>query len=98
MTLADVPMAAWLYLLTISLITFCFYGIDKYRSMHHHRRIPESTLHVLALIGGTLGALIGQQVFRHKTKKLTFRLVFILIAISQACFIFWWVLHKSGTP
>ncbi len=42
------------------------------------RRVPEKTLHLLALFGGWPGALMGQRVFRHKTQKFGFRIVFWL--------------------
>ena len=71
------------YLIGISIIAFLFYGYDKYQSMHSGFRIPEITLHAIALAGGTPGALLGQQVFRHKTSKPSFRLWFCLIALAQ---------------
>ena len=64
-----------------SIICFFAYGIDKYRARSHQWRIPEKTLHTLAMIGGWPGALFGQQFFRHKTQKLGFRLVLWLIVI-----------------
>ncbi|MBU1296972.1 MAG: DUF1294 domain-containing protein [Gammaproteobacteria bacterium] len=62
---------------SLSLITFCFYGADK----HGKQRIRESTLHLLSLFGGWFGALLGQKVFRHKTKKWHFLLVFWLTVV-----------------
>jgi uncharacterized membrane protein YsdA (DUF1294 family) len=74
----------WVYLLVVSVVTFGFYGFDKYRAIQGGRRIPEMMLHVLTLAGGTLGALAGMYMFRHKTKKLKFRVVFMLIVTLQA--------------
>jgi len=65
----------WIYLIIISLITFLFYGYDKYQARNHNTRIPEVILHLLTLLGGTLGAFLGQVLFRHKTKKWKFQLV-----------------------
>lgn len=86
----------WIYLVAVSLVTFCFYGIDKRQAIHHNGRIPEAWLHLLALAGGTIGAFIGQQFFRHKTKKWKFRLIFIIIAVLQAGFIAWWILNNTA--
>ncbi len=64
-----------------SLCTFGAYGIDKRRAQTGNRRIPEKTLQFLALVGGWPGALVGQQVFRHKTQKLSFQLVFWMVVV-----------------
>ncbi len=61
--------------LMLSFVTFVLYGFDKRRARQNGRRVPENTLHLMALCGGWPGALIGQQVFRHKTQKLSFRIV-----------------------
>jgi|GEM_PF-2660439 len=45
--------------------------------------IPEAVLHLLALAGGTIGAIAGQLTFHHKTKKLSFRVIYIIIVIVQ---------------
>lgn len=59
-----------------SFITFLLYGFDKRRAVRGGRRIPEKTLHLYALLGGWPGAFLGQRVFRHKTSKLPFLIVF----------------------
>ena len=64
--------------LVLSLVAFVFYGFDKRRAQADGRRVPEKTLHLLALLGGWPGALMGQRVFRHKTQKLSYRIVFWL--------------------
>jgi len=51
-------------------------------------RIPEAVLHVVALLGGSPGALIGQELFRHKTRKHAFRLVLLAIFLLQAGLIY----------
>jgi len=81
-------------LIGISVIAFVFYGYDKRQAIRNRPRVPEVILHMLALLGGTPGAFIGQLVFRHKTKKLRFRIVFIAIALLQAgigyCYWLYW--------
>ena len=60
----------------LSLIAFITYGFDKRRAQKDGRRVPEKSLHLMAFFGGWPGALIGQRVFRHKTQKISFRIVF----------------------
>ena len=60
----------------LSVILFAAYGLDKSAAQHDRWRTSESSLHLLALAGGWPGALVAQQVFRHKTKKQPFRSVF----------------------
>ena len=62
----------------MSLASFVVYGMDKRRAQKDRRRIPEKTLHLLAFFGGWPGALMGQRIFRHKTQKIGFRIVFWL--------------------
>ncbi|NLW85177.1 MAG: DUF1294 domain-containing protein [Phycisphaerae bacterium] len=53
----------WIYLLTLSLTIFLFYGYDKYQAINQNTRIPEAILHLIALAGGTVGAFAGQLFF-----------------------------------
>jgi uncharacterized membrane protein YsdA (DUF1294 family) len=57
---------AWL--LTLGIVTFIYYGFDKYRAQRKQPRVAESTLTLLSLAGGFLGAWVGMFWFRHKTK------------------------------
>jgi uncharacterized membrane protein YsdA (DUF1294 family) len=61
-----------LYLL-LSLIAFAAYGLDKRAARRGGHRTSEQTLLTLGLLGGWPGALVAQQVFRHKTRKRSFR-------------------------
>jgi len=65
----------WIYLLGINLLAFILYGIDKRRAIKDKWRIPESTLLGIAIVGGAVGAWTAMQLFRHKTKHWTFRLL-----------------------
>lgn len=60
------------YLFCINLISFAMMGIDKDRAIRHRWRIPEKSLFLSALLGGSMGALLGMYLFRHKTKHATF--------------------------
>lgn len=71
------------YLIVVNLITFIIYGADKHRARQGRRRIQEMTLLVLAVVGGSLGALLGIYGFRHKTKHKKFTILVPLILICQ---------------
>ncbi|MHC4553621.1 MAG: DUF1294 domain-containing protein [Planctomycetota bacterium] len=72
------------YLIGINLVTLIAYGFDKRRAIKSAGRVPEIILHLLALTGGSPAAAVAQILFRHKTKKLSFQIVFIAIIILQA--------------
>lgn len=61
--------AIFLYVAVTNVIAFLMYGVDKWNAKKGLRRIPEKTLLAIAIIGGSVGAYMGMQVFRHKTKK-----------------------------
>ena len=60
------------YLIVINIVTFLVYGIDKWKAKQGSWRISEATLLILAVIGGSIGALLGMKIWHHKTmhKKL----------------------------
>jgi uncharacterized membrane protein YsdA (DUF1294 family) len=62
------------------------YGIDKFAAVGKKRRLPEATLHLVALLGGWPGAAIGQRLFRHKTRKASFLLKFLITAAAHSLF------------
>ena len=64
----------WLYL-GVSLVTFALYWQDKHSAISGRWRVSEKRLHLAELLGGWPGALLAQQVFRHKTRKLSFQLL-----------------------
>lgn len=71
------------YLLTINLLTFVTYGIDKYKARHKHWRVCEASLLLLAVLGGSPAALLAMHLFRHKTQHNKFRYGVPAILIAQ---------------
>ena len=61
------------YLLAINVLTFAVYGEDKWKARQGRWRVPEATLLGLAALGGSAGAWVAMQLFRHKTKTNKFR-------------------------
>ena len=76
-------VALWGYLILMNLIAFALYGIDKRRAKQGAWRISEYTLLLVALLGGSLGALLGMRYFRHKTRHGKFRYGIPLILLLQ---------------
>ncbi|WP_304525885.1 cold shock and DUF1294 domain-containing protein [Halomonas sp. I5-271120] len=60
----------------MSALTFVLYGLDKWAAQREAQRTSENTLHFCALLGGWPGALLAQQVFRHKSSKRPFQIIF----------------------
>lgn len=71
------------YLAAVNLIGFVLMGIDKHRAKKRGFRIPEATLFVIALIGGSIGSILGMYTFRHKTRHRRFVYGMPLILILQ---------------
>ncbi len=71
------------YLALVNVTAFIAFGWDKRCATTGERRIPERTLLGLAVIGGSVGAVAAQQVFRHKTRKEPFRTLLWLILAGQ---------------
>ena len=72
------------------------YGIDKSAAQSGEWRTPESTLHVLALMGGWPGALVAQRIFRHKSRKPSFRFAF-WATVALNCGALVWLLWTAGS-
>lgn len=78
-----------IYLLTINALGFLLMTVDKYKARKNLWRIPESTLMTIALIGGSIGSLMGMYTVRHKTKHLKFTLGIPVILVLQIVVVFW---------
>ena len=75
------------YLVVINLITFVSFGMDKWKAKKGKWRIPEKTLMMFAVAGGSVGALVGMYGFRHKTQHLKFVIGIPVILAVQAVII-----------
>lgn len=73
-----------IYLTIMNLFTLLAYGNDKHRARKNRWRISEKTLIILALAGGSAGAWLGMQLFRHKTQKPLFKIGIPCIFMLQA--------------
>ena len=79
----------FIYLVAVNLVALLMFGIDKLKARHSFWRIPEKTLILSALAGGSIGALSGMLLFRHKTRHKLFTIGLPLILLLQLLFILW---------
>ena len=77
------------WLAVINLLTFIVYGADKHRARKGKWRVPEKTLFLLPLLGGSIGALLGMRVFHHKTKHWYFVWGIPAILLAQIALAVW---------
>ena len=75
------------YFIFINIFTFIAFGVDKWRARHNRWRISEATLFLLAIFGGSIGALLGMHMWHHKTRHLHFIIGIPLIMLLQAILI-----------
>ncbi len=81
-------LAAWY--LAVSTICFVTYGFDKSAARAGRRRVSEGRLHFVSIIGGWPGAILAQQVFRHKSRKREFQIVFwITVSLNLGACVIW---------
>ena len=72
-----------IYLCIINIVAFILMGVDKSKAKNNRWRIRESVLFLVAAIGGSVGAILGMLIFRHKTKHKSFTIGLPLILIAQ---------------
>ena len=82
-------MSTWIkillaYLALVNLLTFILYGVDKRKAQKGAWRVPEKTLLLLPLLGGSVGGILGMQAFRHKTKHWYFKFGLPAMLVLQA--------------
>ena len=81
----------------LSAASFVLYGWDKRQAKVKGWRVAEKNLHLLSLLGGWPGALLGQNFFRHKTQKQSFRGAFWLTVVLHFCAVAY-VVYKGVPP
>ena len=77
------------YLLAVNVVAFAAFGIDKYKAKRGLWRISEATLLLLAVVGGSIGALLGMRIWHHKTQHAKFRYGLPLIILAQVALIYY---------
>jgi uncharacterized membrane protein YsdA (DUF1294 family) len=98
--LGDFRPLLWIWLIAVNAAAFLVFGLDKWKARRKAkneaiRRIPEKTLFLLAVLGGSAGAILGMRVFHHKTLHRRFRYglpVILVLQLALAAWIAWRVL------
>jgi uncharacterized membrane protein YsdA (DUF1294 family) len=86
---------ALIYLAVINVVTFFMYGIDKWKAKKSKWRIREAALLGLAVLGGSIGAWLGMQVWHHKTQHKKFKYGVPAIIIVQLALIVYFIISKT---
>ncbi len=85
----SIPLPLWVVILYTlsSALTYGLYALDKASAIQRAWRIPENVLHLLELVGGWPGALVAQDIYRHKTVKASYQAQFWMMVISNLAFL-----------
>lgn len=91
LNLSTVQAIIGIYLISVNLLGFIYFFIDKQKAKRQSWRTPEATLFTIAVFGGSIGCLLGMYLFHHKTRKrafyigmpliLAFQILIVLIAL-----------------
>lgn len=79
----------------VNVVTFLVFGLDKWKARRGARRVPEAWLLWLTFATGLFGAWIAMSVFRHKTRKTSFRLKMVLVSIVNVAWLVAWLWHRG---
>lgn len=90
------PVAILVFYSGASVVVLAAYWLDKAAAKHGDWRTQESTLHLLALIGGWPGAALAQKAFRHKSKKQEFQQAFWVTVLVNCCALAWLLTAKGS--
>lgn len=82
-TMQSITAVGLIYLIGINLAGFIIMGVDKKRAIRGAWRISEASLFLTAILGGSLGCILGMQHFRHKTKHWYFKYGMSMILVVQ---------------
>ena len=83
-----------IYLVSINVVTFFMYGIDKWKAKKSRWRIREAALLGLAVLGGSIGAWLGMKVWHHKTLHKKFKYGVPTIIIVQLALIVYYLYEQ----
>lgn len=81
-----------IYLVAINILGFVLMGVDKWKAKSRKWRIPEASLFFVAILGGSVGSIIGIYTFRHKTKHKKFTIGMPIILVIQVALVIWLLL------
>ncbi len=76
------------FLATVNIGSFYYFALDKRKALKHQHRIPEKSLLIMTLAGGTVGSLLAMVLFKHKTRKKSFLLKIFVIMVVQVLILY----------
>ena len=79
----------------VNIVTFLMFGLDKWKARRDARRIPEAWLLWLSFGTGLVGGWIAMSVFRHKTRKTSFRVKMVLVSLVNVAWLLAWLWHRG---
>lgn len=82
------------YFITLSVLSFALFGLDKSKAKQNKNRISEFTLLLISFLGGSLGSLLAMLILRHKTSKTAFKIKFGLIILVQILVVLFYITEK----
>jgi uncharacterized membrane protein YsdA (DUF1294 family) len=88
----EIFLTAYIMMNIIGLVVM---WVDKNRAIKHKYRISERTLWLTALFGGAIGTTAGMQLFRHKTKHLSFKFGFPMLAAVEVILFFYFMIKAA---
>lgn len=89
---AAMPVWIWWTVLGCNVVAFALFGLDKWRASRGGRRVPERTLLGWTFACGCVGAFLGAQLFRHKTKKASYRWRALLLTVVNPL---WYLVYRE---
>lgn len=92
----EIMQIAGLYLLAVNAAGFVLMGVDKWKAQRGRWRIPEKTLFLPPILGGTVGAILGMRFFHHKTRHWYFRYGLPALLLVQLALAGWIVWQRKG--
>ncbi len=91
----QIPVILIIFYAAICILTFATYAEDKNSAKIGNWRVPEDTLHIFSLLGGWPGGKIAQSFLRHKSKKLSFQVIYWITVILN-CSALYWLISPEG--
>ena len=82
-SISIIQLIVLIYLVIVNIVGFAMMGIDKKRAIRGAWRIPEASFFMAAILGGSIGSILGMRTFRHKTKHWYFKYGMPAILILQ---------------
>lgn len=93
-----VPIALpYALLAATTMAAFALFGFDKFQAIQKGERVPEKMLYLATFLGGSIGSLLGMNLFRHKTSKTSFQFVVILLILVQIGIVYLLVRNRIDT-